>query len=158
MKIKRNILRLSLILSVFFIAHCANRAHDREYADIEDQVYELINQHRSNQGLEKLDWNNIIAEQCLIHSKNMADGSVEFGHSGFNERVENIKKEMTTLGAGENVAYNLGQTDPAQAAVSAWLESPGHRQNIEGNYQLTGVGVAREDDIYYLTQIFIRNK
>ncbi len=50
--------------------------------------------------------------------------------------------------------------DPAGAAVNAWLASTGHRQNIEGDYHLTGVGVASPDNdslTFYFTQIFIKN-
>jgi uncharacterized protein YkwD len=31
----------------------------------------------------------------------------------------------------ENIAYNYSIT---QAAVNAWLNSPGHKENIAGNY------------------------
>ena len=46
----------------------------------------------------------------------------------------------------------------AQGAVTAWLNSPGHKSNIESNSNLTGVGVAfDEDSTMYFTQIFIRS-
>jgi uncharacterized protein YkwD len=41
-------------------------------------------------------------------------------------------------------------------AVDGWLGSPHHRENIEGNFDRTGVGIARSGDgTYYYTQIFI---
>jgi len=56
----------------------------------------------------------------------------------------------------ENVA--LGQTT-AQEAVDSWLSSEGHKQNIEGSYNLTGVGVAQgSDGDLYFTQIFLLYK
>ncbi len=39
--------------------------------------------------------------------------------------------------------------------MSGWLRSPGHRENIEGAYDLTGIGVARSrQGVYYFTQLF----
>jgi len=135
---------------------------DKTNDDIAFQVHELINQHRLNQGLDSLIWNDACADQCRQHSRDMAEGNVPFGHDGFNERVESIAVELgiTVVAAGENVAYNMGMSDPARAAVDAWLASSGHRQNIEGNYRLTGVGVAcpaQESLTFYFTQIFIKD-
>jgi len=41
--------------------------------------------------------------------------------------------------------------------VDGWLNSPGHKKNIEGNFTLTGIGYARDHkgNIYF-TQIFSR--
>ncbi|WP_231590801.1 CAP domain-containing protein [Hymenobacter terrenus] len=41
--------------------------------------------------------------------------------------------------------------------VNGWLNSPGHRANIEGNFTRTGIGVATSSTgRIYSTQIFIR--
>jgi uncharacterized protein YkwD len=58
--------------------------------------------------------------------------------------------------AAENVAYNTGYSNPANEAVVGWLKSPGHLRNLQGKYNLTGVGVAaNENGDVYLTQIFL---
>jgi uncharacterized protein YkwD len=45
----------------------------------------------------------------------------------------------------------------AREVVDGWLNSPGHRRNIEGDFRLTGIGIAkRSDGMVYFTQIFIR--
>ena len=44
-----------------------------------------------------------------------------------------------------------------KAVVTAWLNSPGHKSNIESNSNLTGVGVAFDGGTIYFTQIFIRS-
>ena len=36
-----------------------------------------------------------------------------------------------------------------------WLESTGHRDNIEGPYTLSGIGSYERDDAIYFTQIFL---
>lgn len=54
--------------------------------------------------------------------------------------------------AGENIAQ--GQRTPQQV-VQAWMQSPGHRQNIlNANY--THIGVGFVEDGYYWTQQFIQ--
>ena len=120
---------------------------------IEREVYNLINQHRSSLGLSELEWNEAIAEQCRSHSIEMANAHT-INHDGFNERINKIGETIPWSWAGENVAYNYS----AQGAVTAWLNSPGHKSNIESNSNLTGVGVAfDEDSVMYFTQIFIRS-
>jgi uncharacterized protein YkwD len=122
---------------------------------IEQSVFREINNHRSSQNLPTLLRNSASDNQARIHSQNMANGKVPFGHTGFQQRVKAIA--IPCIAAGENVAYNQGYSDPAKQAVEGWLNSPGHRRNIEGNYNLTGIGVARSaDGKIYLTQIFLR--
>ena len=156
-----NILVLFLCLLVVSTS-CDSTQDEQEYESIAHQVHELVNEHRVSEGLDTLEWNETIAEICFEHSQDMADGLVPFGHDGFNDRVDQIAQDLgiTISAAGENVAYNYNASDPAQSAVTAWLGSSGHRANIEGNYRLTGVGVAcpNNDSLtYYFTQIFIRD-
>ncbi len=129
------------------------------HAEIENQVHDLINQHRKDQGLEPLKWSKTIAKESRGHSENMADGSVEFSHDGFSDRAANIEDEMGGTVVGENVAMNWGYDDPAQVAVTGWIGSPGHKANLEGDFTHTGVGVAQsEDGHWYLTQIFLKKE
>ena len=55
----------------------------------------------------------------------------------------------------ENVAMNNSPI-PAQVAVRGWINSEGHKKNMEGDYDLTGVGIARSrNGSWYFTQIFV---
>lgn len=127
--------------------------------EVEARVLLLINQYRGDNGLTPLTLSDVITTQARNHSRDMADGTVPFSHDGFPERVEAIKKEINIAGAGENVAMNSGYTDPARAAVDAWIKSDSHRANIQGDYDLTGVGVAQSSSGgYYMTQIFVKSR
>jgi uncharacterized protein YkwD len=124
---------------------------------LEKSVFEQINQYRLSQGLPKLTLNASITKQARIHSRNMAGGKVPFSHQGFEKRVSAIP--LIYNSAAENVAYNLGYSDPANEAVIGWLNSPGHLKNVKGRYNLTGIGVAaNEKGEVYLTQIFLNTK
>jgi uncharacterized protein YkwD len=121
--------------------------------NVEAEVHRLVNLHRTGMGLAALEWNETIAYECRQHSQEMANAHT-INHDGFNERVNKIGETISWSWAGENVAYNYS----AQGAVTAWLNSPGHKSNIESNSNLTGVGVAfDEDSVMYFTQIFIRS-
>ena len=120
---------------------------------IEQEVNQLINQHRISIGLAELEWSEIIAAECRNHSIDMANAHT-INHDGFYDRVNKIRESIPWNWAGENVACNYS----AQGADTAWFNSPGHKGNIESNSNLTGVGVAfDEDSTIYFTQIFIRS-
>ncbi len=132
---------------------------DPGISEIEARVHTLINQYRVDKGYAPLTRSDVITAQARKHSKNMADGTVPFSHDGFAERVEEIRKQINIGGAGENVAMNSGYSDPARISVDSWIESDGHRANIEGNYDLTGIGVSQNSNgAYYLTQIFAKSR
>lgn len=132
---------------------------DTGIAEVEARVQLLINQHRADKGLAPLTLSDVITTQARQHSRNMADGTTPFSHDGFQERVDAIKKQINIGAAGENVAMNSGYTDPARTAFDGWIKSDGHRANIEGDYNLTGIGVSQSSTgAYYLTQIFAKSR
>ncbi len=91
------------------------------------------------------------------HRENMAQQTVDFSHEGFQGRIKALQDNISYSGAAENIAYNMGYEDPVNRAVAGWIESDGHRQNMIRNYDLTGIGVAvNQEGEYYFTQIFIR--
>lgn len=114
-----------------------------------------INAYRKKKGLGALSTLEIANQQAALHSKNMALKKTAFSHNGFEQRIATIsKKEGTMRAAAENVAY--GQLS-AKEVVDGWINSPGHRKNIEGDYTLTGIGVYRDSKgIVFFTQLFMR--
>lgn len=126
--------------------------------EMEKLVHEQVNEYRRSQNLPPLTLNSAISEQARIHSQNMADSKV-LSHRGFEERVDAIGQTISYRSAAENVATNLGYSDPGNQAVEGWIQSPGHQKNMVGNYNLTGIGIAiTPGGQYYFTQIFIRSR
>jgi uncharacterized protein YkwD len=125
-------------------------------ATIEQQIFELVNRHRVARGLAPLVPDRRIGEEARRHSVAMAQGATPVGHRGFNDRIDVLRAVLPIRRSAENVGVNHGYPDPAAQVVRGWLESPGHRVNIEGPYELTGVGVATnaKDEIFF-TQIFV---
>ncbi|NJO41914.1 MAG: CAP domain-containing protein [Cyanobacteria bacterium CRU_2_1] len=126
-----------------------------EFEAIEQAVFEQINQHRAEIGLSPLTLDPVIMQQARSHSQTMANNR-DLSHDGFQDRADTIAQSITYRSVAENVAYNQGYSNPDERAVTSWLNSSGHRQNIEGEFNLTGIGIARNDQgEYYFTQIFI---
>lgn len=124
---------------------------------IEKDILYYINQHRKSMGLNSLSMLKEASTEAIQHSVDMAKRKTGFGHEGFEKRVKHIaEKTGAYAAAAENVAY--GKLN-AQQVVEGWLNSPGHRKNIEGDFTFTGVGTATDrDGVTYFTQIFIRQQ
>ncbi len=123
--------------------------------DIEQQIHALVKAYRAEKGLSTLSLRSVITEQARIHSQNMATGKEGFSHNGFEDRISMVAQTIKLQSAAENVAYNYGYDNPAQVAVDGWIKSDGHRKNMEGKFNLTGIGVAEQDGAFYFTQIFV---
>jgi len=159
----RNIRKLWIgILFMFVIiaiSQC-NKITGLDESEVERRVMQLINEHRESLQLDQLRWDETLAGQCRQHSNNMAEGNIPVGHTGFDQRVVVIRDAIPgSLAFGENVALISGWSDPTDIVVDEWLNNPDHRKNIEGDYNLTAVGVAIGDSKeYFLTQIFVKSK
>ncbi|NES83209.1 MAG: CAP domain-containing protein [Moorea sp. SIO2B7] len=127
--------------------------------NLEQQVHRQVNQYRKSLNLPPLRLDSRISDQSRIHSQWMARGEVPFSHDGFNRRVREIGQNISYRSAAENVAFNQGHSDPATVAVKGWIKSPGHHKNMVGYFDLTGIGVSRNNKgEYYFTQIFIKQR
>ncbi|NMH26369.1 CAP domain-containing protein [Flavobacterium solisilvae] len=126
------------------------------YNEVELRLVQLINNHRKNLGLNELQVINHISYKSEGHNEYMIEKQT-ISHDGFQQRSQNI---INTLGAekvAENVAYNY---ITAESVVAAWLNSPGHRQNIEGDFTHFGISASTDSKTgkRYYTNIFMKEK
>jgi len=134
-----------------------NIAATTSIADLEKAVNQQINQYRASKKLPALSVDPRISQIARIHSENMASGKVKFSHDGFDGRAKAITVPYQSV--AENVAYNMGFSDPVRNAVDGWIKSDGHRKNIESQFNLTGIGIAKNaKGEYYFTQLFVRSR
>lgn len=124
------------------------------YNTSELETMKLINEYRVSIGLKALQTVNHLSYKSEEHNKYLIANNKGINHDNFDARSKNI---MTLLGAqkvGENVAYNY---KTPQAVVKGWLESEGHRENIEGDYTHFGLAVTSDaaGNKYY-TNIFAK--
>ena len=128
-------------------------------AAIEQATYQQVNEYRRSRNLPPLKLNARISQEARIHSERMAAKTAPFSHQGFEKRVQAIAAVLPLQQAGENLAFNQGDSDPVTTAVRGWIDSPGHRKNMEGDFNLTGIGVAKNAaGEYYFTQIFLKQQ
>jgi uncharacterized protein YkwD len=128
--------------------------------NFERQVLVLVNQHRTAMGLRPLQRSASLTRAARWKSKHMArfryfEHSDPSGRSPFQRIADcGFKRRLAT---GENIA--AGQRTP-QSVFRSWLESPGHRRNIESPaFRYIGIGaVHRGSSVYgwYWTQDFGR--
>lgn len=123
-------------------------------ASLENEVLKVINEYRAAKKLAPLKQNSVLIEEARNHSHNMATMKVPFSHDGFQTRAQHIEGKLRYV---KNIAENVAYGQPtAKEVVKDWLNSPGHKKNIEGNFTETGIGIASNSKgILYYTQIFI---
>ncbi len=150
------------VLFVTLLLACAGRpvpapAPATEYAEMERAVVRLVNVHRKERGLRALVSDTSLARIARGHSLDMARREVPFGHAGFDARVHETERVFDFTEIAENVALNNYQRErTVRVAVDGWLSSPHHLQNIEGRFNVTGVGVVRgSNGTFYYTQLFL---
>ena len=129
-----------------------------ELDELVQSVYSKVNEHRARQNLPRLilqEKLNLIARR---HSASMAQGVVEWSHSGYHDRFREIGKYVAGMNKAENLARIWGHADPAQKAIEEWITSPSHRKAMEGaRFRVTGIGVAKSlTGKYYFTQLFVQ--
>lgn len=126
---------------------------DYNYSNIETEIVKLINKHRLSIGLKELKINSHISEKCREHNKYMVQKK-GISHDNFSSRAENIMKVLKAKKVGENVAYNY---KTAADVVKGWLNSPGHKENIEGDFTHFGIAVMSDaSGNKYFTNIFAK--
>ncbi|WP_269236606.1 CAP domain-containing protein [Flavobacterium flavigenum] len=124
------------------------------YNTSELEVLELINEYRVSIGLNSLKTVNHISFKSEEHDNYMIANKV-VNHNDFVARSENIIAVLGAKKVGENVAYDY---QSPQGVLKAWLDSPSHKQNIEGDYTHFGIAVKidAETGKKYYTNIFAK--
>jgi uncharacterized protein YkwD len=123
------------------------------YNPSELEALKLINSYRVSIGLNELEQNNHISYKSEEHNNYMIENNA-VNHNDFVARSENIMTVLKAKSVAENIAYNYAT---AQGALDAWLKSPGHKKNIEGNFTHFGISIRENATAKkYYTTIFVK--
>jgi uncharacterized protein YkwD len=148
------ICRINVLISILILISCSKNNETETYTSTDREILQLVNQHRKSMGKAELEMNQTIWDEAMQHSSNMASGTVAFSHDGFTDRVNRIKAAIGGSSSAENVAYGYMT---AQAVFDGWLSSQGHRNNMEGDFTLTGISAVQNSaGTWYYTQIFLK--
>lgn len=124
-------------------------------AGMEREAFEEVNRYRAERGLRRLEWNDDAAELARRHCGDLLGGRARAAHEGFESRVARLKKLMKVRGAAENVGLLSRQAGAGRVVARQWMESEGHRRNVLGPYERTGIGVAEGGGLVCAAQILI---
>lgn len=103
---------------------------------------QLLNAERAAAGLPPVTGNAKVTAAAQAHANDQAAMSTmsHTGSDGSNAGTRLERQGFSWTAWGENVAAGFTS---APSVVAAWMNSPGHRATILGNYQYMGVAVAR---------------
>ena len=124
------------------------------YNESELKVITLVNNYRQSIGLNALEVINHISHKSQEHNIYMIENKV-VNHDYFQQRANNLVEVLDATRVAENIAYNY-QTP--ESAMSAWLNSPEHNSNIEGDFTHIGISITVDETSgkKYYTNMFIK--
>jgi uncharacterized protein YkwD len=150
-----------ILIFLIFVSSCSKTndiippLHNYQYSLDELELLNEINIYRSSIGLNTLQENQQVSYICQTHNLYMIQTGT-INHSYFQLRADNLEKTIGAIRVGENIAYNY--TTP-YSMLNAWLNSPPHKQNIEGNYTNFGVSITKGiNQKNYTTLILVKIK
>lgn len=147
---KTNLLRLFMPMAlVFTLISCSNDSTEDVIADTnlvtnyasttdETELARIINEYRVSVGKTPLQIVNHISYKSQEHNLYMIENNV-VNHDYFESRANNIMQVLGAVRVGENIAYNYSTPN---AALHAWLNSPGHKENLDGDYTHFGISIS----------------
>ncbi len=127
----------------------------------EKNIFILVNVERRKEKLRNLKWDHDLWRMAEYYSRKMADENF-FDHldpdgRSVVDRAKQFKiKNWTKI--GENLFFADGYISPTGEAVTGWMNSEGHRENIldkDWTHSAIGVYEARGRKTY-VTQLFLR--
>lgn len=163
---------LSLILPivlVFSLTSCSSDSSDDatsggdktlvtnyNYSGEESQLADLINDYRVSNGMNALQIINHISYKSEEHNEYMIEHNV-VNHDYFEARSNNIIQVLGAVKVGENIAFNFSTPN---SALHAWLNSPGHKANLDGDYTHFGISISIDPATgkKYYTNMFMKKK
>lgn len=163
---KAKLLKLFVPMAlVFTLMSCSKKESDDavidktlytkyDYSADEVKLGQLINDYRVSIGLNPLEMINHISYKSQEHNIYMIDNNV-VSHAFFEQRAENLVEVLGATNVGENIAYNFSTPS---SVLYAWLNSPGHKANIEGDYTDFGISITVNEATgrKYYTNMFMK--
>jgi uncharacterized protein YkwD len=141
----------AIVAIACFVFVIPTTAHARSQR--EQQLFDLVNHEREKAGLNKLEWNDRLAQAALVHSRLLAENR-DLSHQFPGEPI--LQERVGATGLRFNsVAENVAAAPDVDTAHSALMKSPGHRANIlHQDYNSIGISIVERDRELFITQDF----
>tara|TARA_R110002073_G_scaffold335987_1_gene529753 strand:+ start:20478 stop:20963 length:486 start_codon:yes stop_codon:yes gene_type:complete len=122
-------------------------------ASITQEILKLVNSHRKSVGKSSLARNDFADQLATDHTNYMISKN-QISHDNFNQRFQELQQNVNAKSAGENVASGY---PTAESVMDGWINSSGHKANIEGDFTHIGItAIKNSQGSYYYTQLFFR--
>lgn len=141
------------VLSFWILSALVKAAPQR--SGMEEQLFNLLNQERVRAGMQRLQWNQDLADAARAHSDLLArHKKLSHQFSGEAQLQQRAGKAGARFDAvAENVAYAPTVRD----LHNGLMHSPPHRANIlNPEYNAVGISIVDRDGELYATQDFAR--
>ena len=123
------------------------------YSQIETEILQGVNEYRKSKGLSVLKKVDGITFLAADHNDYMIENR-KVSHDNFSYRYTTLVNTIAAKSVSENIAYGYRTSD---AVIEAWINSEGHRNNLEGDFTHFGISVSQDEDgKNYFTNIFAR--
>src|SRR5260370_9394070 len=119
----------------------------------EQELFKLLNMERENARLEKLQWDDKVAQAAQAHAQKLAANHA-LSHQFPDE--QQLEERVGVTGARFSaVAENVAVAETVEEAHLALMNSPGHRDNIMNpRYNAVGIAVKPFKNKLYVTADF----
>ena len=123
-----------------------------------DEIVKLVNEARAKEGLQPLTLDPLLRKGAQVRAEECVKVFSHTRPNGTSYKTAISEAGVVSNYTGENVACGHSS---AQQVVKAWLNSPGHRDNIL-NSNFTKIGVGLEKNVgngykgYSWSQLFVK--
>jgi len=144
---RRRWLASVLVIALATLGFGASAAAD---SGSEQSFLSAINSTRSSAGLGSLKMDSGLQSHARKHTGDMIAAD-EIYHSSSSEL-------QSAAGSGwEKLGENVGRGGSVSSLHQAFLDSPGHKANILGDYNYVGIGANTSDNgVLYVTVVFMK--
>lgn len=139
----------ALVLAMFLTLFGSASPAGASPSDDEHEFLRLLNQDRVAAGLPALVSDSSLAATSRSWSSTMAAAGNIYHASNLGQIAESIEPAWQKIGENVGVGYDVA------GLHKAFMNSPGHRDNIMGGYNRVGIGVVHVDGKTWVTVRFL---
>lgn len=148
--------------SVDFYSTTTSDPNSEYYHDLGKLIVKKLNSYRRSQKLrDNVIWSEPMYYYVMEHSVYMSRIR-DLTHDGFSTRSRYVRRMYPVKASSENLASFqsfslLGKEDIAERFMKLWINSEGHRLNMEKDFNMCSVAIYKtQNEEYYATMFLIK--
>lgn len=145
-KFRKILVSMALAISISLLATEAAWA---DAGSDESTFVSLINASRASSGLGPLAMDPSLSNIARGHSSQMAAAGNIFHTADL---------AHATPGGWQTLGENVGMGPRVDTLHQAFMQSPGHRANVMGDYDRVGIGIVYGGDTIFVTEMFWKTR